>query len=450
MEFLNNFILPQSAEHIELLHYMLFIVLFLFIPFIGMVFGGTLLSVFYHKIGIKKENNFYLRLAKEIVEITTINKSVGFVLGIVPIITLILIYSQLLHNSDVTNLNYLLLSLVSVTVSLIFIYSYRYSLSFNRIFNSLTEKGESNPDVVEDVYKLSEESTKISNKAGVYGLIFLFLGLWFFVTALTIPTIYLDWKIGNFLSGLFVWDVISRFILYILFAIALTGGMVLFTFLEDEKKKKTRDEEYSNFVKQKIVRVTFSASIFIPAILVMCVLGLPDSSLTGTVFFYSIASLILLFLGLHFLYLLTKEIKGAIASLIFFVFIFSVAAFIISDQKAMATATKFHSASLSAEFDKYLSDLKGEGKTVSINAAELYQVKCASCHKWDQKLVGPPHLEVLPKYVGKEAQLIAFIRNPVKVNPDYPPMPNPGLKPNEADALAKYLLETYKEKSNEQ
>ena len=42
MEFLNNFVLPQSAEHIELLHYMLLIVLFLFIPFISIVFGGII------------------------------------------------------------------------------------------------------------------------------------------------------------------------------------------------------------------------------------------------------------------------------------------------------------------------------------------------------------------------------------------------------------------------
>ena len=56
------------------------------------------------------------------------------------------------------------------------------------------------------------------------------------------------------------------------------------------------------------------------------------------------------------------------------------------------------------------------------------------------------HFDVLPKYVGKEAQLVAFIRNPVKVDPAYPPMPNPGLKPQEADAVAKYLLEEFAKK----
>jgi cytochrome c len=164
------------------------------------------------------------------------------------------------------------------------------------------------------------------------------------------------------------------------------------------------------------------------------------------VFTYAIISLALLFLGYHFLYLLTKEIKGTTSALLFLTLIFSIAAFIISDQKAMATSTQVHSAVLSAEFDKYLAELKGEDKVVSINAGDIYEVKCASCHKWDQKLVGPAHLDVLSKYAGKESQLIAFIRNPVKVDPAYPQMPNPGLKPNEAEAVAKYLLETYNEK----
>ena len=412
-----------------------------------MVFGGVVLSVCYHRKGEKLNNKFYIRFAKEISEITTINKSVGFILGIAPVITSILIYSQLLHNSEITNLNYLGLALVFITIALIFIYSYRYSLSFNQIFSSFSQKDITDPGIAADVFKLSDESNRISQKAGLFGILFLFLGLWFFVTALTIPTIYSEWSSDSFISGLFSSEVLIRFLFYIFFSITITGGMILFTFLEDEKNKRIKDVEYSNFVKQKIVRITFFTAVIIPIFLMLSIFGLPSTSLTGTVFFYAIVSLFLLFLGYHFLYLLTKEMKGTVAALLFFTLIFSITAFIISDQKAMATATKFQSASLSAKFDKYFAELKGEGKTVTINAAEIYEVKCASCHKWDQKLVGPPHMEVIPKYVGKEAQLVAFIRNPVKVNPDYPPMPNPGLKPNEAQAMAKYLLQTYEEKT---
>jgi len=140
MEFLNNFVLPQSAEHIELLHYMLLILLFLFLPFISIVFGGIFLSVIYRKKAEKENNNYYIRLAKEIAETTTINKSVGFILGVAPVIGIILIYSQLLYNSQITNLNYLALALIFIVVALVFVYSYRYSLSFIRIFNSFSDK----------------------------------------------------------------------------------------------------------------------------------------------------------------------------------------------------------------------------------------------------------------------------------------------------------------------
>ena len=52
--------------------------------------------------------------------------------------------------------------------------------------------------------------------------------------------------------------------------------------------------------------------------------------------------------------------------------------------------------------------------------------------------------ESLKKYEGKLKDLVAFILNPKKINPDYIPMPNPGLKPSEAKAVAKYILDTYK------
>jgi len=40
--------------------------------------------------------------------------------------------------------------------------------------------------------------------------------------------------------------------------------------------------------------------------------------------------------------------------------------------------------------------------------------------------------------------LIAFIKNPSKIDPNYPPMPNPGLKPNEVKAVVDYVLQQVK------
>ena len=102
MDFLDNIALPQSAEHIQLLHYLLILVLFLFISFIGLVFGGTILSVRYKRKSEKSGDEKYFHFAKDIMEIVTISKSIGFILGIAPLITIILIYSQLLHGSQIS------------------------------------------------------------------------------------------------------------------------------------------------------------------------------------------------------------------------------------------------------------------------------------------------------------------------------------------------------------
>jgi cytochrome c551/c552 len=64
-----------------------------------------------------------------------------------------------------------------------------------------------------------------------------------------------------------------------------------------------------------------------------------------------------------------------------------------------------------------------------------------TCHRLDERLVGPPLRTVLPKYVGKPDVLVAFIRKPSKVNPDYPPMPAPGLSLADAKSVAAYLLQ---------
>ena len=78
---------------------------------------------------------------------------------------------------------------------------------------------------------------------------------------------------------------------------------------------------------------------------------------------------------------------------------------------------------------------------------EIYQIVCSTCHKFDEKLVGPPYNKVLTKYEGKMDQLIEFIKNPVKVDPAYPPMPNFALKTAEAKNIAEYIMAQHSKNS---
>jgi cytochrome c2 len=70
----------------------------------------------------------------------------------------------------------------------------------------------------------------------------------------------------------------------------------------------------------------------------------------------------------------------------------------------------------------------------------VFDTICAGCHRFDTRVVGPPFNEVVPNYKGNIEGLKSFLRNPVKKNPGYPSMPKLGLKEEEIDAVARYLL----------
>ncbi|NWF49488.1 MAG: c-type cytochrome [Ignavibacteriaceae bacterium] len=446
MELLDKIVLPQSAEHIELLHYVLMLIFFLFIPFISLIFGGTFLSLWYKRKGLKTSDKNYLKFSREIIELTTINKSIGVIIGIFPIITAILVYAQLLHTSKSFTVIYLFLALILIIPALIFIYTYRYSLSFNEILSSVKNIESADDDIQSEFKRFSNSAKKMTAKSGFYGFIFLIAALALFFTGLNLASNPGNWGIGGIITDVFNFNVLLKVGFFIALAFALTGGAILFVFFYWNGGKKFDDEAYKNFVQKKALSITLTASLFIPLFILIDTIGASINNLSTSVFGYTTLVLIVLFVVYNFIYSMMKNADVKYSAHVFFLLIFAASALIVRDQLAMNHATKSHSIVLSAEYDKMLAELKGENKIAEVSGEEIFTIRCASCHKWDQKLVGPAYKDVLPKYEGKEAQLIAFIRNPVKVDPAYPSMPNPGLKPNEADAVAKYLLATYKTK----
>jgi cytochrome c551/c552 len=444
MEFLDNLVLPQSSEHIELLHYMLILIFFLFVPFISIILGGTSLSLYYRRKGINEGNKVYLKFAKDVIELVTINKSIGIILGIVPLFTSILIFAQLLHTSNAASVTYLVFSFVFITAGLILIYAYRYSLSFINIFNILHNQHIPENQIAGEIDKFKKGNEKLSAKSGAYGFMLLIIGLWLFTGAYTI-TAYPDyWGSGNLLFTLFSWKVIASGLQYIAYAFAITGGAILFGYFYWDGGIEILDPAYKKFVKKVAVYLTLGAALVQPLFLFLNTAALPRTALSGGVFSYAAVSLVLLFLLYHFLYGMIKNADAKYSGAVFFMVLFSLLAVIVKDQLAMKNSTKPHAAVLSHEYEKFLVELKGESAAGEIlTGQQIFDIRCSSCHTFEQKLVGPAYNDVLPKYQGNLNALVAFIRNPAKIDPAYPPMPNPGLRPQEAEAIATYLLEEF-------
>lgn len=446
MDFLDKLVLPQSAEHIELLHYMLILILALFVPFISIIFGGTFASIHYGKKFRKTKTLYYKKFSKDIIEYVTVNNGVGVILGLVPLLAAILIFAQLLHKTQIQTVSFLALSFAFLLVGLFMIYTYRYSMMLSNVIESVNLNTNIDKEAEEDYRKIKAKSSYLSLNYGKSGLVILFIGIWFYVAAVTSAATFTSWNFPGLITALAAPKVLLNLLIFIAFAFTLTNAAILFIHLYWNDTKKNEDAAYTKFVKDSASRAGLKSSIILPILIAINLFSFPEVNLSGSIFVYAVVSILLIFLAYHFFYMIQIKNDYKFGSLIFFILILASVAFIIKDQKAMTNATKTHSLVLSTEYDKILAELKGEGTVAALNGKELYDVRCASCHKFEQKLVGPAHFDVLPKYVGKEAQLVAFIRNPVKVDPAYPPMPNPGLKPQEADAIAKYLLEEFAKK----
>jgi cytochrome c len=127
-----------------------------------------------------------------------------------------------------------------------------------------------------------------------------------------------------------------------------------------------------------------------------------------------------------------------------FIFVFVLSS--TFDVRSMANANREHARliEIRAEREKLEKEAVIEA-TMAANAGrdlgeETFNAVCMQCHRMNEKLVGPPLATVLTKYAGNPSGLEKIVHNPVKVNPDFPPMPNPGLTPAKAAAVAKYLL----------
>jgi cytochrome c len=445
MNFLDNFVLPQSAEHIELLHYMLMLIQFLFLPFISIIIGGMVLSLYYKKDGVSGANHTSLRFAREIIEIVTINKSTGIILGVIPVLTAVLIFAQLLHQTSAATVSFMIVSFLFFTVGIIAVYSYRYSMSFAEIFNGIKDYKSENQELTDEIKRFKTGNENLINKSGKYGVVFLVLGAWFFIAGMVVASNPNDWDNQAFIYSLFSWNVISKFIQFIAVAFALTGAVILFIYYFWEGGREIKDEYYNNFIKRTAINISFPAAVIIPIFMFINILALPVKALSGGVFAYSAAALILLFLAYHFLYSMMKEGTVKFSGHLFFVLLLAFLSLIIKDQLAMSNATQVQSAMLDKQFQIFLADLRGPGAESVVSGEEIFQVRCASCHSFDVKMVGPAYNDVLQKYENNMNGLISFIRNPTRIDPAYPPMPNPGLRPNEVEAVANYIMENYRQ-----
>ncbi len=191
------------------------------------------------------------------------------------------------------------------------------------------------------------------------------------------------------------------------------------------------------------IRLSIASMLVQPAVIVGTLATSPIAGLSGTAFALSGAALLLFFLSAHFVHAYRSEPRAGYAAYAFYALAIGVILLVTRDQLAISNATRDHSLRLVAAYEKELEGLKakyGVALAKALSGQEIYDAKCSACHLFDARKVGPAYKDVIPKYAGKKADLLAFIMNPRKVDPAFPSMPNQGLRPTDADSIASFLL----------
>lgn len=447
MDILNNFVLPQSSHHMVLLKYILALTFILFIPYMSLLFGTITLSLYFKRKSIASNNTDFYRLSKELIDLVTFNKGIAVALGLIPLISSSFCYAQLLYSTGLLVSEYILISALILFVSLIFIYVYKHTLHLNEIFEFASHQNLNELKILEEVKRYGIKTSKLMNSSGYLGWFLLIISTYFFISAVQFSSEPDRWeKYNNFFGILFSFNALINYVQFVFLSFAFTSAFILYK-LHSSSSFST-NESYNFFVKNISLRLGLISTIVLPAIIVLSIFTKSNLSLSYNVFSFTVLALLFMLLISILFYIMIKENNTKFSIHLVFLFVAAISFIIIKDQSAFGTSTKKQFVTLASNYEEYQKKLKEQFGLIkeTISGSDIFNSKCIACHQFDRRVVGPPYNEVLPKYEGKKQELIKFIMNPVKINPDYPAMPNQGLKPNEAEAVADFIMNTYKKK----
>ncbi|MFA7360372.1 MAG: c-type cytochrome [Candidatus Kapaibacterium sp.] len=439
MNVLEQFVIPPTQEHVGLLTVMQILSLLTFLPFAGLMLGASVFSVYFNKKGKKTGNALYGRIAKDIIDKLTVGKAAGFALGILPLITIVLVYAQMLYGAKVISTSLLFLSLIIYIVAFIFIYNYKSAFQFETVINSL--KGSA--AVPEEALQYEKKINYLGIRYGNWGIAAMFIASFLFVGSTTIAAKPGIWSsVDNILKIIISAPIWFNYLFFLAASFAITGGAMLYFFFVWQGGVKDASDDYKDTVKKIAVSSALIGSLVQPVFIFAGTLSMPAGSSSSGFYAFAGFTLLAILIVCNLLYYVYKNsdlrLSGAIFFLMFFVFTFA----IVKDQLAFRNAVKDHLLVVNAKADELAKDK--QGSIVQVSAADgekIYNEKCIACHKFDVKLVGPPYKETVPKYSGDLKKLASYIYSPVKIDPSYPAMPNQGLKMKEAEAVAKYLMD---------
>lgn len=428
MKFFQLIAIPHPEGTLKLLELLFFIGFSVFEIYLAIVFGSLFNSIYYSLKGGRFSDTLYFRHSLDFANQSGKGIIPPVFLGLVPLLAVFFILIQFQPPNISRFQVWFFISLLTYLFAFILLQFYKRELkSLLRI-----------------------EGVSSGRKHGTLPLVFSFIAVILFVATVWITaaifTQFLEanprFSIATFLLSP---KVILRVVLFIIAGLLFSSlGYAFFKFSAD-KLSKSKDLIGEGAFTRKVVARALVFGLFFPFFMFFLFLIVPIGSVSFQYYILVIVSVSVLLLALIFAYFAFKELNIRFARIAFYISIVSYVLFFGSETTLFAVSNKVQEFQIVKAYQIYEEQLLASAGRVAreINGEEIYKAKCVACHQFDTKFVGPPHKDVLKKYENRKEDMIKFILNPIKVDPNYPPMPNQGLKPKEAEAVVKYMFEHY-------
>lgn len=419
MDFLKIIAVPHSTQVLKLLEILFFIGFSILILYFAYLFGNLIYSFWFY-LKSKSSSEYYI-VSQKYLEHCCKGYLGLFGLGLIPLLAVYYCLVQFLQKAPQ---DFAIVFIASFALFLIFVFVSKILLKLH--------------------YKST--SSQLFLLLYVLGIVSIFLSSFFTIGIFSV-SINTNFKFSGIQPFEFLsFDVISRSLVFIGIALVIASlGYIFRTYSID--RIESEGNEFTDYTTaRRLLSNTLIFGNILPIFFFAEYLTTPKNLVTLQNFVFLIISLLILLFSLILTYYSFKNKRATFARTAFIFSIFAFAFFFASETTLLAVSNKVQEFKIAKDYIAYHEQqlaLAGRKVEVAVNGEEIYKSKCVACHQFETKLVGPPHKEVLKKYANRKDDMVKFILNPVKVDPAYPPMPNQGLKPNEAKAVVDYMFEHY-------
>lgn len=434
---MNDFIFLPRPYDFSTLNMLTVLMLIIHLPYAGCVIGATLLSVICSVIDFFSPNKMLRRFSKDVVDMCVGNLGVVIMLGILPPLSLMLIFSQFFWGQPFREYNILGLMTIKGTPMLFF-----------AVITALSAIGFLHAFAYRETWAWRKKGLfwpQVGLGFGAHGA--LITGFFIYSTSTTLFTQPVLWKLVRTpVPLLFDWNAIARFGLLSHCFLVVFGLWIVFyrwrwrTAPEGE----VRDEKYENFIRYLGSGIAIGFLLPLPAIALWVIGTLPQSSYTVAYFGVVIAAVIVMAVCAVSIWMMLSRaslhaMPTALVSFLVVLFFF-----IVNDQLARESANRaLRNKQIDVHTRIKLADESQWEVAITLDLAEgekTYKNICSTCHAFDKKLVGPPYNTTLAKYENDFTSLVNFISNPYKIDPGYPAMPKQPINKSQTYSVAAWIM----------